>query len=476
MKTYTAKRFFSIVFVSIAVIFYQNCTKGDFNVQSGVVSLNSESEDPASNDSLNDDNSSPPDSAPAPVLPPVTMPPVTVPPDTRPPVVVVDVEKEGLLKISDLSYVGAFRAPGSLSASSVGSMEGAVGRIALGANNSSLFITSHPYQQAIAEINIPELVNSTNLANLRTATYKQDFSTVLGRPLGGNPQGMDEIGGMAYVNGKLLVNTYVYYNATGGATHTTMVFNDASKLQTSVVSGYHGFTARAHASGWISDIPPEWQTELGGTHITGFSSGVPIISRLSVGPSAFVFNANASQLTGTSSYTIPSTTLLDYSLDHIMGLSAGGDSGAYLYNSNKTNKLWTHMASAVYGFIVPGTSTYMVIGNQAGVNGGICYKGQVGCASDCGGYCTLVANDHHNYYWLFDMADLTKVQKGQIPSYSVMPYAYGPMAIPFSLNGSFAIGGASYDASKKLLYISVRLPYNSVEFNRPPVIVALKVK
>lgn len=465
------KRSISIIVLSALLLSYQNCSNASFNAQSGSIALSTvgQSTNDIDDNSSNDDDSS---LLPEPIVP-TPNPPVVMPPVTNPPVVVA---KEGLLKISDLSYAGAFRAPASLSEASVGRMEGATARIALGANNSSLYITSHPYQQAIAEINIPELVNTTNMAALRTATYKQDFSTVLGRPISGNPQGMNEIGGMAYVNGKLLVNTYIYYDAAGGATHTTLVFNDASKMQTSVVSGYHGFSGRAHASGWISNVPPEWQTELAGTHITGFSSGIPIINRLSVGPSAFVFNANASQLTSTSSYNIPSTTLLDYSLDHIMGLSAGSDPGAYLYNSSKTNKLWTHMASAVYGFIVPGTSTYMVIGNLAGGNGGICYKGQAGCAPDCGGYCTLTANDHKNYYWLFDMADLTKVQKGQMPSYAVLPYAYGAMDIPFSSNGAVNIGGGSYDADKKLLYISLQLPYNSIDFNRPPVIVAFKVK
>jgi hypothetical protein len=42
-------------------------------------------------------------------------------------------------------------------------------------------------------------------------------------------------------------------------------------------------------SGYMSTIPPVWQSALGGTHLTGQGGGISILSRTSSGPSATVF-------------------------------------------------------------------------------------------------------------------------------------------------------------------------------------------
>lgn len=379
-----------------------------------------------------------------------------------------------LFQLSDMQYIGGFKVPyDDLGESNATYAEGLIG---LGAGGNSLYMVGHPYQQAIAEFKIPTLVNSQNIGDFNRATVVQNFSQVLNRPVSGNTQNMDRIGGLAYINGRLVVNTYIYYDAMVMGTNTTLVVKDASKLSTSEVGGYHSYSARAHATGWISPVPSVWQSLVGGTHIAGDSSGKAIISRLSVGPSAFAFNPTSPDIGTLAPSTIGMTTLLDYNLDNPLGISksAMSDPSTYLFNGNKTNDLWTHMSRAFYGFIVPGTRTYMTVGVNGGMTSGIGYKITQDNGYVCGGYCAYSASDYANYYWLYDMNDLLKVKAGQIPSYSVMPYAYGKLPSNYPQSGFNGILGATFDPAKSVLYMSLErgetLPYNWA-----PTVVAFKI-
>ncbi|PCJ29659.1 MAG: hypothetical protein COA99_19270, partial [Moraxellaceae bacterium] len=159
-----------------------------------------------------------------------------------------------LMDISQLEYVGGFRLPGgNYGESSFGYSEG---KITLGAGGNSMFVVGHAHQQAIAEVSIPAIVNTTNVANMNYATIMQDFSRVLNRTETGNSQQQDRISGMEYYNGRLLVNTYEYYDGAGDAAHTTLVVNNAASLAGSSVAGFYGFDQEAVASGWITPLTP----------------------------------------------------------------------------------------------------------------------------------------------------------------------------------------------------------------------------
>lgn len=377
-----------------------------------------------------------------------------------------------LLTMDKWEYIGGFRLPSdSYGESNVTYSEGI---IALGANGKSMYVVGHTYQQAIAEFSIPTLVNSLKVTDFKYATVMQNFSRVLNRPESGNTQNMDRIGGMAYVNGQLLVNTYVYYDAAASATHTTLVVKNAANLASSAVGGYHRYSARAHATGWISKIPSSWQAELGGTYITGDSSGKAIISRLSVGPSAFVFDPTNPSLGSLAPSAIQLTKLLDFSLDHILGIGSQ-TMESYMFNTTLKNNLWNHLSKAIYGFIVPGTRTYMTVGFNGGMTSGIGYKITQDNGDVCGGYCAYKASDYANYYWLWDMNDLLKVKAGQMNSYDVKPHAYGKFDRPYANTGFNAIIGGSFDENTNTLYLSLErgdaLPYSGWA----PSIVAFKL-
>lgn len=373
--------------------------------------------------------------------------------------------------IGSLQYVGGFKFPsGTLGESDASYAEG---QIALGSGGSTMYLVGNVNQQAIGEFKIPTLINSLSAKDFNTASVVQNFSRVLSRPETGNPQAMDRIGGMEYLNGQLVVNTYIYYDAPATATQTTLVIKDATKLSTSAVAGYHSFSPHAHASGWMSPIPTEWQAALGGTYIAGNSSGVPIISRLSVGPTAFVFDPTNPLLGNLSPSNISMSTLMDFSLDHAMGIGSQTFND-YMYNVSKTNTLWSHLSRASYGFIVPGTRTYMVVGYNGGMTSGIGYKATQENGYVCPGACAYLSTDYSNYYWLFDLNDMLKVKAGQLPAYQMLPYAYGKLNLPYAQNGYNEIIGADFDSSKGLLYLSLQSG-DRLDYGWNPSVVAFKL-
>jgi len=368
-----------------------------------------------------------------------------------------------LFDIQDLAYKGAFRLPHSTFGAS--SLNYSEGPIAYNAQNHSLFVVGHSHDQAIAEFAIPVLDQSVELSDLpMAASPLQSFASILDRAPNGNPQNLDRIGGLLYNNqngeGKLIVNAYEYYDAPADNSQTTLIINQASDLSNSTVTGLLTFQGGAgHTSGWMSSVPLDWQNLIGTDHITGQSSGIPIIARTSVGPSAFSFDMD-DLLNATDE--IETEKLLDFDLGHPLG----GD----LENSTGTNDVWTHLSRVVYGFILPGTRTYFTIGYSGGHTSGVCYKCIQNSGSECGGYCAPDVSDYYHYYWLWDMNDLMKVKAGLIEAYDVLPYDYGEFTTAFQ-SSEPRIGGASFDPNTGDLYVSIqRADTSQGIYANPPVI------
>ncbi len=367
--------------------------------------------------------------------------------------------------MNDLTYDGAFRITKNTFGPS--SINYAQGPIEYNPDNHSLFIVGHPYQQAIAEFPIPPLVQSANLSDLNmSSTPIQIYAEVLDRAPTGNPEGLDRIGGLHYIpttpTPTLIVNAYEYYDAPANNTLSTLIIRNSNDIANSAIDGYFGFVGPAgHTSGWISPVPTSLQSALGGTHITGFSSGIPIIGRASVGPSAFSFQ-QTDLLQATTANEIPTTTLLDFSLSNRLHDD--------LYNDSLTNDLWTHLSGATFGFLVPGTRTYFTFGYSGGHASGVCYK----CTQDngnlCGGYCPPIAADRDQYYWLWDLEDLIDVKNGNIAPHEVFPYDYGPWNLPFQVDLK-KIGGGSFDPINNQLYLSLQMAdTDQGTYSRPPLI------
>jgi hypothetical protein len=378
-----------------------------------------------------------------------------------------ELEALPLFSIDNLQYLGGFRFP--TEQLGVSTMAYAEGPIAASADGASIFAVGHAHQQAIAQFAIPALVNSKNPADFRVADPLQGFAPILNRPASGNPQAIDRIGGMQHFAGKLVVNTYVYYDAPASVTHTTLVVEDAAQLATSAVGGYYSYSAHAHAAGWISPIPEVWQSTLGGTFITGHSSGLPIIGRLSVGPSAFAVDLTA--LGGRSSKPIPVVRLLDFSLGQPLG-ARSRNAERYLMNEGLDNDLWTHLSRAVVGFVVPGTRSYLTLGVNGGMTTGVGYKLRRDNGAECEGYCAHGPSDYANYYWLWDLNDLAAVKSRKKQPSAVLPYAYGKLE-GYDVGGRIgSLVGGSFDATNGVLYLAVR---QGADGEWTPVVIAFKV-
>lgn len=370
-----------------------------------------------------------------------------------------------LLHLSDIHYQGAFRLPASTFGSS--SLNYSQGPLEYNAANHSIFIVGHTYEQSIAEFGVPKVVNSAVLGDLHMASAPlQGFTPILDRAVGGNPQGLDRIGGMELVDtggsAQLIINAYEYYDAPADNTHTTLAARNSANLSGSAMAGYFAFQGGAgHTSGWISPVPQQWQAKLGGDYITGQSSGIPIIGRSSVGPSAFAFLM--SDLTGGGQVPspVPTRKLLDFSLDHPLHTD--------LSNTSGTNDIWTHLSRAVYGFIVPGTRTYLTIGNSGGHASGVCYKCTQNNGYTCGGYCANDAEDYAHYYWLWDVNDLVAVKNGTKSSFNIRPYEYGEFPTPFATD---SFGGGTFDPASGTLYLTVQGADTAQgPYSNPPVVV-----
>ncbi len=381
----------------------------------------------------------------------------------------VQPQKLPLLTLSDIEYQGAFRLPAETFGSS--SLNYSEGPLEYNASHHSIFIVGHAHHQNIAEFSIPPVVKSSTLTHLKMAPEPlQEFTPILNRANGGNPQALDRIGGMEYVTSgttsQLIINGYEYYDAPGDNSQTTLIAQDSNNLNSTTFDGYHTFEGGAgHTSGWISPIPPEWKSILQGSHITGQSSGIPIISRTSVGPSAFSFYPT--HLTNSPvTDPVPTTTLLDYSLAHPLHSD--------LSNNTRTNSLWTHLSRVVYGLIVPGTRTYLCLGHSAGHQSGVCYKCTQNDGHLCGGYCANDSKDYYLYYWLYDVNDMVAVKNKEIDAHQPRPYGYGQFSTPFATN---EFGGGSYDPGSNTLYLTVQKADRlQGTYSNPPVVVTFSFK
>ena len=349
----------------------------------------------------------------------------------------------GLLSFANIKRLGAFRLP------NIENTNYARGVIEINPDNNSFYMVGHDQRNLIAEFSIPStLSNSTNLNDLATAKLMQGFQNVMQRAAGGNTEVIEKVGGLKLITDsqgkkKLIGAGYEYYD-TSGQTYTHFVVNNPANLASTSVKGYFAIAGPARKqSGYMVELPPKWQKIFGKTHIIGQSSGMPIISGLSVGPAAYAVN-----LAEIGNQLNPKTvTLLEYDLSHT--LNPGGE--ADLYNESGANKIWTHLSRAAGVFISGDTIGFL--GYSGGHNDGVGYKSSI--KNPCAGEGGFGANncDYDYHYWFYDLNDLKKVMEGKLLPYGVQPYEQGPFMLPWG-NGSSGVGGVATDPKTGYVYLT----------------------
>lgn len=367
-----------------------------------------------------------------------------------------------LFSIEQLEYQGAFRLP----TTNIGEANAnwASGVIAYNHRNHSLFFAGHAQYQAVAEFKIPELVITDKIDKLKTALPLQGFTRIFKRTTS-NPDALDRITGMYFDYGRLLINTINFYDAEAKAKNTSLVIHDALNLNQAKDLKFYDLEFGARAAGWISPIPAEWRDLLDADIIVGNGNGWPINSRLSIGPSAFKTNIRNYINADITNEKIRVTPLQYFSINKPLTHD--------LLNKELKNNLLTELSKPIYGFIVPNTRTYLVIGSSGGHQSGIGYKLKRK-HGNCSGYCTNDPDDLTNYYWLWDVNDWLKVIGGKIKPYDIRPYEYGRLRLQFDLTKDFnPVVGATFDKFSNCLWLTMGgADSEAGKYNNPPIISA----
>ncbi|MBW2527627.1 MAG: hypothetical protein JRI23_25825, partial [Deltaproteobacteria bacterium] len=348
----------------------------------------------------------------------------------------------------------------------------AVGVLAYNPDNDSLFIVGHSHQTAVAEYPIVTPGMQTTVADLpETGDPLQPFTDLLST--GGNPEAIDRITGMLWVDGALIVNAEQWYDAPGDNVDTSLVVEDASDLA-GAVDGYFELSGRAQCAGYMGAIPAEWQSAFGAEFYTGWSSVYSIISRYSLGPSLWTF-APTDMVNGSASSNpqINATAFMNYAYgethlsDRATEWEAQGSTGPF----PPASPLWNPLSRGRYGFFVPGTSTFAVIGSTAGLETGIGYKIEQDDGNLCGGPCPYGSDDYTNYYWLFDVEEILAADNVFDPQ----PYDYGVWDVPFDEGGRHAVIGATLDPQSGTLYVAIANAGQLGDYDRPPLIITYRL-
>lgn len=370
-----------------------------------------------------------------------------------------------LMTIDQLQFKGAFRIPSANFGSS--SANYSFGVIGFNPDHNSIYLAGNETEGSIAEFAIPQIVNSTTLSNLKTAASPlQPFANVVGKASIDVRQGI-KVSGIFYSGGKLLVNVYRFYDQSPFLETPTLILSNANDIKGSTTGGYISTGGGSAAAGWVSPIPAELQSMLGGPYMCGWTSSTAraLVYNTSEGPAAWSFDPVTAMAKNATS--IPTNQLMSFSPDD------GMVTRDQLYNNDHTNKLWTFVSEASWGMVMPGTRTYFVVGGSGGHNSGVAYGDP-----PYGGYKAYYAidpKDRYPYYWLFDVNDFDKVRKGQMKPSAIKPYAYGVFNAPYAPVGNWnPIGGGAFDPATGTMYLSVYRADTSSGGN-PPIILAYQV-
>src|SRR5258708_3512749 len=363
-------------------------------------------------------------------------------------------QTQPLIQSSNMSYLGSLKVPISDSISfdgNTGKHCFYYGGNALGYNpiNNSLFIGGHDWAQQLAEISIPAInQTATVLQNLTDGTegkLAQIVPAVSGCAF--------KLGGSLVYNNRLIVTGYVWYGPCANPSQTVSHGVSGLNLSTPNFKGFFSTNASSSrgVAGWMTTIPSEWQSLLGGPAMTGLCCP-PGPQDTSNGPAAIVFNPNDVGVTN----PIPTTTLLYYPYpDHP------------LRDAFSTN-LYYNSATNIGGMAFPtGSRSVLFIGRQG--TGAFCYGQGTSDPSLAGKpvppdnvhiYCydpSELAQGTHSYpyrhqVWAYDANDLFAVKNGKNP-WEITPYAIWPLP-EMDSSGAADIRGAAYDPARGRLYIT----------------------
>ncbi|MBI2559195.1 hypothetical protein HYW20_07785, partial [Candidatus Woesearchaeota archaeon] len=349
----------------------------------------------------------------------------------------------GLLQQSNLVYEGAFRVPGNVPGSPDSSRMLHAGGSALAYNpaRNSLFIVGHPNYQLTAEIGIPQIINSNSISSLATASILQNlYDSTDGKK--DTPDLTDSngnrIGGHLLYNNKFYTTVFIFYDNAPYQILSHLVSSTDLSITNDIQGPFQvGTVGAGHVSGYMANIPTEWQSAFGGTALTG-NCCLSITARTSVGPSASIFNPADLGVKN----PVPATPVVDYSLDHPIA------------NSQVGNSLYV-LSDWVQGMVFPkNTASLLFFGSHG--TGSVCYgeSSATECYDPASPYKGYHAYPYKYQVWAYNANDLVKVKNGQLQPWQVQPYSVWNFNLPFEADDTHIINGAAYDPATQRIFLS----------------------
>jgi hypothetical protein len=382
--------------------------------------------------------------------------------------------KMTLIRQDDMVYEGAFRVPkGNLGGDSTLANSLSYGGSALAYNSetNSLYLIGNSREKLVIEISIPEVLNRADIDQLNTANVLQPPTDVSnsnwdnlksdGTAIanGGSP------GGLLIYKEKLIGSAYGYYDGASEAVRSHFTASSirplsGAKFQGMLRVGLNPIDENSanggFVGGYMTHIPPEWQSSLGGPALTGMGA-IAVITRSSLGPCAWVFNPDDLGINDPA----PATMLVGYPHLHPT-LGTYGDEPSLYYNR----------ATEIRGIIFPENTGSVLFFGRHGIGstgeGDSCYGSGTSDASlegqlDPHGniYCYDPTNSDkgvHAYpyvyrVWAYDANDLVSVKNGDFEPWDIKPYNIWNLDFPFAIENAH-ISGATYDPSSQRVFIS----------------------
>lgn len=357
-----------------------------------------------------------------------------------------------LLHRSDLHYRGAFRLPAQVSDRKTFAYGGTA--LAYAPAHDSLFAVGHDWYQLSAEVTTPQPARGASSSALPRAAFRQPFADATDGKIDDTGGTDNKIGGQLVYRGHLYGSVYIYYDAAGDQTASHWSRPSTSLTQGTAAGLFQlGGPGAGFVSGYMGKVPRDWRNRLGGPALTG-NCCIPIISRTSFGPAAFAFDP---ERLGTGGRTAVDA-LVYYPQDH----PTLGDWDA---DWDPAHGVEFNGSTTIRGVVFPhGTRSVLFIGTQG--TGPFCYgegtddpnlegqptpDGSIYCYDPDDSSKGTHAYPYVSEIWAYDAADLSAVRQGRMRPWQVRPYATWHLELPF---GSGRIGGAAYDPTRNLLYVS----------------------
>jgi hypothetical protein len=238
--------------------------------------------------------------------------------------------------------------------------------------------------------------------------------------------------GTLFAGTKLILSVSSYYDAS----HAQKISHLSRDLTTGVVTA-HALAPVGHTAGYMTLIDGPL-----GPALTG-NFGLPIITRESYGPAAFIFDPQDLRK--------PAIPVLDYGSDHPLA------------PWNQQSDLWNGDSTFAGMIAVPGTRTLLFFGRHG--TGPFCYGPPYGDPSvqpPNDPRCFTIPHEtsdkgtHSDPYvyrlWAYDTNDLVAVKEGKTAPWQPRPYAVWNLDLPIA-SGWKQHNAAAFDPATKRLFI-----------------------